>query len=149
MARPKRKAKQFNHPDGKSFTVKEAAERVEELNEEYRWTAQEDSQAALTRKIELRRELRALTDYLASKEPLVDITLPQPMGSKGRSIYRIGDQAYLSGTVRVPKSVAQVLLHMVDQSRRASLALMTQNGHEINLGEIGQRARMAEINAEI
>jgi len=146
MPKPKRKAKQFSTPEGKPLSVTEARERVEELNEEYRWTAQEDNTAALNKKIELRRELRALTDYLASKEPLVDIQLPRT-GAKG-NIWRIGDQVYLAGQVRVPKSVAQVLLHMVDQNRHREMALLSQNGREINLGEIGQRARMAEINAE-
>lgn len=118
--------------------------RIHELNWEYKSLQAEatsGNSAALTRRSEIARDLRALSETLFLKEPDVEVRVPR---SATGHPFRIGDQTFWPGTHTVKKSVAQYLLWMIDQNRINELNRMRQNGETVDLGAIGDKARMGE-----
>lgn len=131
----------------KPLSVRKAQREVEELNEEYRdLCGQEESTPTLTRKGEIRRRQRALTDHILAKSEHVTIDVP---ADSVNGFFTIGDRQYPPGRHTVPATVAQVLLHMISENRLREMDLIKQNGRTIDLGDVGERARMDTISSEI
>jgi len=115
--------------------------RLSEYGEEYRTLAQEarsGSSGAQSRRTELAKHMRQLTQWLTANEPMVTVQLPVARQSKEG--WRVGNLVYGPGQHTVPASVAQHLLYMVDACRRGELALYQNNGEDIDLKSIGDRA---------
>jgi hypothetical protein len=81
--------------------------------------------------------LRNLSEQLHLREP--DITIQVPRSVTGHP-FRINEATFWPGSHTVKKSVAQVLLAMIDEQRRVEAGRLQQNGNEIDLGTIGQKA---------
>lgn len=114
--------------------------KIDELNTEYRMLGSEANAgngAALNRRSEIAKELRALSETLHLREPDVEVTVPR---SATGHPFRIGEMEFHPGTHTVKASVAQHLLWAIDRNRTDELNRLRQNGHEVDLGAIGGRA---------
>lgn len=130
-------------------TRRQLRAKLAELTEEYRMLGGEASAgsgAALQRRMELAREMRSTSELLFLREPDVEVTVPR---STTGHPFVINEKKYHPGKYVVKASVAQTLLHMIDQNRKVELDRLRQNGTEIDLGTIGEKAKYAEINREI
>jgi len=111
-------------------------------SEEYQILAPDQSQAAMNRRVELTRLLRATQDVLDAREPLVEVTVPASVTGEP---FVIGPKTFPPGTYTVRSSIAQYLLWMIHENQRVELNRLKSNGRTIDLGTIGSRARMARI----
>jgi hypothetical protein len=110
--------------------------------EEFQIIASDQSQAALTRRVELVRLMRGVQDVLDAREPIVEVTVPRSVTGEP---FVIGPAIFPPGIHRVRASVAQYLLWLIGENQRIEMMRMQQNGRDIDLGTIGSRARMATI----
>ena len=110
--------------------------------EEFQIIASDQSQAALTRRVELVRLMRGVQDVVDAREPIVEVTVPRSVTGEP---FVIGPAIFPPGLHRVRASVAQYLLWLIGENQRIEMMRMQQNGRDIDLGTIGSRARMATI----
>jgi hypothetical protein len=118
--------------------------KIDELNIEYRELGSEANAgngAALQRRSEISKELRALSETLHLREPDVEVQVPR---SSTGHVFRVGDREFPPGRYIVKASVAQVLLEMIDRNRETELNRLRQNGQEVDLGSIGDKAAQVE-----
>jgi hypothetical protein len=118
--------------------------KLRELNEEYRLLGSEASagnSAALNRRSELARELRALSETLYLREPDVDVDVPR---SATGHPFRLGDLEFRPGRHKVKASTAQYLLWLIYKNREDELNRLRQNGETVDLGAIGEKASMSD-----
>ena len=128
------------------ITLKGAKALLAEYTDEYRLLQSDESQAALTRRVELRRQMKKLSDFRLSKESLVEVDVPQHQNPRGAFV--IGNRIFPPGKHTVPASVAQVLTHAIDTCRRIALeALFRNNGENFDLGNTSDRARQVRGEA--
>lgn len=129
----------------KPATFDSVHERLRAIAAEYLNLTGDRTGAAITRRHQLIMDGRVLKQWLRDHEELVDITIPKTV--LGFPL-RINKQEYNPGRHRVRASVASQLLFMIDQDRRGEIKRMQDNGRNVDLGEIGQKARMAAIQRE-
>jgi hypothetical protein len=137
-----------SRPDAKPESRKSLQRRLAVATEEYRdlfAEAQGGLGPAITRRHELAKEMRLVSQLLHLREPIVEVTVTR---SATGHPFRIGEKAYYPGTHQVKASVAQQLLWMMDGNRRQELARMQQNGFDVDLGTIGERARQVQFSRE-
>lgn len=121
------------------ISPKKAKRLLGEFTDEYRMLATErDNPAALSRRTEIARELKKLSDFLLANEPKVTITLPADM----KEPIKINNDVYLPGEYTLPVTRAQVVLHMESLRRRQERALFTNNGTEAYVTTLGPQASM-------
>lgn len=137
-------------PDPESAASSPYAEMSEEklrrklkrYTEEWSQLATEPSQAALSRRVELARLQRQIQDVLDLREPLIEIHVPASVTGEP---FIIGPASFHPGFHRVRKSVAEYLLWMIAENQRIELQRTQSKNRNINLGLIGERARLARI----
>lgn len=110
--------------------------------EEFQLLAGDPSQAAVLRRVELTRMMRAVQDVKDAREPIVEVTVPRSVTGEP---FTLGPKQFHPGVYHVRASVAQYLLWMIGENQRIELNRLKQNGRTIDLGLIGTRARMATI----
>jgi hypothetical protein len=110
--------------------------------EEWAMLSADSSQAALTRRVELARLQRQIADVLSLREPIVEVHVPASVTGEP---FIIGPASFNPGFHRVPKSVAEYLLWMISENQRIELQRTQSKNRNLNLGHIGERARMARI----
>ena len=110
--------------------------------EEWQMLSTDQSQVALTRRVELARLMRQVQDVLDLREPFVEIHVP---ASDTGEPFIIGPATFHPGFHRVRSSVAEYLLWMIAENQRIELQRTQSKNRNINLGMIGERARMARI----
>ena len=118
--------------------------KLSELNEEYRVLGPEanaGNSAALNRRSEIARELRALSETLYLREPDVDVQVPR---SATGHPFRLGDKEFPPGRHTVKASTAQYLLWLIYKNREDELNRLRQNGETVDLGAIGEKASMSD-----
>jgi hypothetical protein len=123
--------------------------RLGELNIEYKSLSSEanaGNTAALARRSEISRDLRALSETLHLREPDVAVTVPR---SASGHPFRIGGEVFYPGVRTVKRSVAQYLLWLIDVNRQNELNRLRSNGTEVDLGTIGDKARMGLEDREL
>lgn len=128
----------------KEPTKKAMKAKLSELNEEYRLLGSEASSgnaAALTRRSEIARELRALSETLYLREPDVDVQVPR---SATGHPFRLGEMEFRPGLHTVKASTAQYLLWLIYKNREDELNRLRQNGETVDLGAIGEKASMSD-----
>lgn len=106
--------------------------------EEYQLLTSDQSQAAVNRKVELYRTLRAIQDVLTSREELVEIHVPRSVTGEP---FIVGPRSFPAGRYVLPSSQASYLLWLIGENQRVELRRLQQNGREVDLGTIGSRAR--------
>jgi hypothetical protein len=116
--------------------------RLLRYTDEFRMLSGDDTQAAMLRRVELRRLMRAIQDVRDAREPLVEIQVPASVTGEP---FTLGPLAFHPGLHRVRASIAQYLLWLIGENQRIELNRLKQNGRTIDLGTIGSRARMARI----
>ena len=130
-------------------TMAEVRTKYNALNQDYRDLRGDDSPAAVTRRLQIKGQIRTLQKWIAEHEERVQIVLPKPARGAGEP-YEVNGRYYYAGVPYVvSSSIAQHLLHMASEDREKEIALMKQNGREINLGTIGDQARMQTIMSEV
>lgn len=126
------------------MSKKKMQRKLAELNEEYRFLGSESasgSGAALQRRSDISKELRALSAALYEMEE--DVTVNVPRSTTGHP-FRINDKEFRPGRHTMKASTAQVLLEMIDKNRENELNRLRQNGETVDLGAIGDKAAMTE-----
>ena len=118
------------------------AKRMARHAEEFQMLAGDPSQAAVLRRVELTRMMRAVQDVKDAREPIVEVTVPRSVTGEP---FTLGPKQFHPGIYHVRASVAQYLLWMIGENQRIELNRLKQNGRTIDLGLIGSRARMATI----
>jgi hypothetical protein len=116
--------------------------KLKAYTEEWGMIATDTSQAGLNRRVELARLMRQVQDVLDLREPLVEIHVPASVTGEP---FTIGPSQFYPGFHRVRKSVAEYLLWMIAENQRIELQRTQSKNRNINLGLIGERARMARI----
>lgn len=122
---------------------KQLQRKLAELNEEYRMIATESNagnSAALARRSEIAKELRAISTTLYLREPDVEVQVPRSVTGHP---FRISDMDFPPGRHTVKASTAQVLMEMIDKNRENELNRLRQNGQTVDLGAIGDKATMS------
>jgi flagellar biosynthesis GTPase FlhF len=114
--------------------------KLQAYTEEFQIIASDQSQAAMTRRVQLVRLMRGVQDVRDAREPIIEVTVPRTVGGEP---FQLGPRAFHPGVHRVRASIAQYLLWLISENQRLELALM--NGREIDFGSPGSRARMAAI----
>jgi hypothetical protein len=109
--------------------------------EEFQMLGPDQSTAAMNRRVELTRLLRAVQDVRDAREELVEIRVPRSVTGEP---FVVGPKEFPPGFYTVRASVAQYLLWMIAENQRIEMNRLKSNGREIDLGSIGGRARMAE-----
>jgi hypothetical protein len=119
--------------------------RLLRYTDEFRMLSTDDTQAAMLRRVELRRLMRGIQDIRDAREPLVEIQVPASVTGEP---FTLGPLAFHPGLHRVRASIAQYLLWLIGENQRIELNRLKQNGRTIDLGTIGSRARMARISRD-
>jgi hypothetical protein len=119
--------------------------RLVRHTEEFQMLATDNSQAAMIRRVELTRAMRAVQTVRDAREPIVVVTVPRSVTGEP---YILGPLTFHPGVHHVRASVAQYLLWMIGENQRVELNRLRQNGRTIDLGTIGSRARMATISRD-
>lgn len=130
-------------------TKKALREQLAELTEEYRFLGAEaaaGSGAATAQRAEIAKKLRQISTQLHEREPVVEVNVPRSVTGHP---FRVGEAVFAKGIHRVKASVAQHITHMIDKDRENELNRLRQNGEEIPLGNIGDRASMAPGEREL
>lgn len=109
--------------------------------EEFQMLGPDQSTAAMNRRVELTRLMRAVQDVRDAREELVEIRVPRSVTGEP---FKVGPKEFPPGFYTVRASVAQYLLWMIAENQRIEMNRLKSNGREIDLGSIGGRARMAE-----
>jgi hypothetical protein len=112
--------------------------------EEFQMLGPDQSTAAMNRRVELTRLLRAVQDVRDAREELVEIRVPRSVTGEP---FQVGPKSFPPGFYTVRSSVAQYLLWMIAENQRIEMNRLKSNGREIDLGSIGGRARMASAIA--
>jgi len=123
---------------------------MKKLTEEYRWLGPDAAAGhgpAIARRHELAKELKRVSSTLHRMEPDVEVDLPVSPFGRGHA-YQVGTKKFLPGRYTVKASVAQHLMFMVSAAQRQDQALLRQNGYDVELKTIGERARYADIARE-
>lgn len=118
--------------------------KLRELNEEYRLLAPEanaGNSAALARRHEISKELRAISSTLFLTEE--DVTIDVPRSATGHP-FRLGEREFRPGRHTMKASQGQYLLWLIHKNREDELNRLRQNGETVDLGAIGQKAAMAD-----
>lgn len=113
--------------------------------EEFQMLSGDPSQAAVLRRVELTRAMRAVQDVRDAREPIVEVTVPRSVTGEP---FTLGPKQFYPGVHHVRASIAQYLLWMIGENQRIELNRLKQNGRTIDLGLIGTRARMAAISRD-
>ena|SRR5262245_10755341 len=113
--------------------------------EEWQMLAPDQSQAALTRRVELARLMRQVRDVLDLREPLVEVHVPTSVTGEP---FIVGPASFYPGFHRIRKSVAEYLLWMIAENQRIELQRTHSTKRNLNLGLIGERARLARISRD-
>lgn len=113
--------------------------------EEYQMLAGDASQAAVVRRVELSRLMRAVQNVRDAREPLVEVTVPRSVTGES---FVLGPKSYPPGRYIIRASEAQYLLWLISENQRIEMNRLQQNGRNIDLGTIGSRARMARISRD-
>lgn len=129
-------------PTLSEMSPKELRKKLRTYTEEYHLLAADQTQVAMTRRVELARLLRGVQDVMDAREPLVEITVPRSVTGEP---FQIGPATFHPGTHNVRASVAQYLLWLIAENQRIEMNRLKSNGRTIDLGTIGSRARMASI----
>jgi len=128
----------------KQLTRKALRAKLTELNEEYRYLGPEavsGNSAALQRRSEISRELKGVADALFAREADVEVTVPR---SATGHPFRIGDRKFPPGVYKVKGSVAQYLMWLIGVNRTNEVNRLRQNGEQVDLGAIGDKARQLD-----
>lgn len=123
-------------------------DEFQQLQAEFReWASAPDSPLARSKRAELAMKIRKYDlDSLYGPEEMVDVFVEAD--STGFN-FIINDREYAAGQYhRVTATVAQTLLHMMSANREAERRILQNNGRQVNLGNIGDLARAAEIGRE-
>lgn len=137
-------AAEASEKEAKQPSKKALNSKLRELNEEYRALGSEASagnSAALNRRSEIARELRALSETLYLREADVDVMVPR---SATGHPFTLGETVFYPGKHTVKASVAQYLLWLIHVNREAELNRLRQNGQTVDLGAIGEKATMSD-----
>ena len=110
--------------------------------EEFQMLAGDPSPAAVTRRVELTRAMKAIQQVRDAREPIIEVVVPRSVTGEP---YILGPNTYFPGTHYVRASIAQYLLWLIDKNRQVELDRLKSNGRLIDLGTIGGRARLAKI----
>ena len=113
--------------------------------EEFQMLAGDASQAAMLRRVELTRLMRAVQQVRDQREPLVEIQVPR---SATGEPFTLGPNVYYPGHHVVRSSIASYLLWLIGENQRIEMNRLKSNGRTIDLGTIGSRARMARISRD-
>lgn len=116
--------------------------KLARYSEEFQLLSGDPSQAAVIRRVELTRLMRAVQDVRMAREPIIEITVPRSVTGEP---FTLGPVKYWPGVHRVPASTASYLLWMISENQRVELNRLKSNGRTIDLGVVGQRARLARI----
>jgi hypothetical protein len=116
--------------------------KLKHYTEEWQMLATDQSAAAVTRRVELARLMFQIRDVQQLREPLVEVTVPASVTGEP---FCIGPNTFHPGVHRVRASVAQYLLWLIGENQRIELNRLKSNGRTIDLGFIGNRARLARI----
>lgn len=119
--------------------------KLHDYTEEFRMLAGEEGQAAITRRVELRRLMRGVQDVVDAREPIVEVAIPRSVTGEP---FQIGERQFPPGVYHLRASVAKYLLWMIDKNQRVEQDRFKSNGRTIDLGTIGSRARMARISRD-
>jgi hypothetical protein len=124
---------------------KKLRRKLKDYTEEWGMLAPDASQAALTRRVELARLMRQVQDVLDLREPLVEVQVPASVTGEP---FIIGPAQFHPGFHRIRKSVAEYLLWMIAENQRIELQRTVAKNRNLNLGHIGERARLARISRD-
>lgn len=124
---------------------KKLKRKLHDYTEEWSLIATDTSQAGLNRRVELARLMRQVADVLALREPLVEVHVPASVTGEP---FTVGPTQFYPGFHRVHKSVAEYLLWMIAENQRIELQRTQSKNRNINLGLIGERARLARISRD-
>jgi len=108
--------------------------------EEFQLLGPDQSAAAMNRRVELTRLMRAVQDVRDAREPLIEVRVPRSVTGEP---FQVGPRTFPPGQHTVRSSVAQYLLWMIAENQRIEMKRLEQHGREIDLGSIGGRARPA------
>lgn len=128
----------------KGPTKKELRAKLQSLNEEYKDLAAEANAgngAAQERRAQIAKELRGVSQLLHLREPDVEVIVPR---SATGHFFRIGDLTFGPGRHTVKASTAQYLLWMIDKNRENEINRLRENGEQVDLGAIGEKATQIE-----
>jgi hypothetical protein len=134
-------------PNGEEKPLSEQSDRklLKKLllyTEEFQMLAGDSSQAAVMRRVELTRLMRAVQQVRDAREELVEIQVPRSVTGEP---FVLGPNVFPPGTHIVRSSIAQYLLWMISENQRVEMNRLKSNGRTIDLGTIGSRARRARI----
>jgi hypothetical protein len=92
--------------------------------------------------VELARLMRQIQDVLDLREPFVEVQVPPSVTGEP---FIVGPKQFPPGFYRIRRSVAEYLLWMISENQRIEMQRTKAINRNINLGTIGERARMARI----
>jgi hypothetical protein len=136
---------QDDGPALSDLSDKKLKSKLVRYTEDFQMLAGDPTQAAMTRRLELTRLMRGVQDVLDAREAIVEVTVPASVTGEP---YVVGPAVFPPGVYYVRESVARYLLWLIDQNQRVELNRLKSNGRTIDLGHIGQRARMAAISRD-
>ena len=110
--------------------------------EEFHMLAGDPSQAAVIRRVELTRLMRAVQTVRDAREELVEVQVPRSVTGEP---FVLGPAVFPPGLHVVRASIARYLLWLIGENQRIEMNRLKSNGRTIDLGTIGSRARMARI----
>jgi len=117
--------------------------RLFRYTEEYQMLAGDPSPAAVSRRVELTRTMRAVQAVRDAREPLVEVTVPRSVTGEP---FTLGPNVYPPGVYHVRASIAQYLLWLISEGRRIEMNRLKATNREIEFGTIGSRAKMVKIS---
>jgi hypothetical protein len=116
-------------------------DEVQELNDGLRDFQGDESEQGRREYARIRARLKRLShDEIHPHEELV--TLDVPKDAQGFP-FAINGKAY-EGTVTVPACEASTLLWMIDQNRQEQMRHTQEQGRNVFLGQLGDRARTVQ-----
>jgi hypothetical protein len=116
--------------------------KLKRYTDEWFMLGPDQTQAGLTRRVELARLMRQIQDVLDLREEFVEVHVPASVTGEP---FIIGPTQFHPGFHRVRKSVAEYLLWLIGENQRIELQRTQSKNRNLNLGHIGERARMARI----
>jgi len=138
-------ASQEEEPALSDLSDKHLLKKLLRYTEEFQLLGPDQSQAAMTRRVELTRLMRGVQDVRDAREPLIEVRVPRSVTGEP---FQVGPRTFPPGQHTVRASVAQYLLWMIAENQRIEMKRLEQHGREIDLGSIGGRARSATISRD-
>ena len=115
-------------------TVKRARAIMEDLTTEASDLREDESQAAKSRRVQIKHQLRAIQKQIEALEPDVEVEIP--LTASPHFPFRVGRREFWPGRHVVKAGVAATLRHMMDQHRKVEGKRLVPGGNTSGFEEL-------------